>query len=483
MLDLLPSEIWSDSSIKILDPACKSWVFLREAAKRFIKWLENEFPDLQERIDHIITKQLFWIGITNLTALLSRRSLYCSKNAKFDPNDDLWKYSICTKFKTNDWNVWFDRVEHERKNWNCIHCGASQWNYERDESLESYAYKFIHSDIKEIYSLFDLDPKMKFNVIIGNPPYQLQTKKGDEKSNNRQQAIPIYNKFIEQAKKLNPQYLTMIIPSRWLQWWMWLDDFRSVMLNDKGIKILHDFWNAKECFPWVEIKWWVCYFLRDNNYSWDCYITTHDNWKSVNAYRPLLQEWHDIFIRDNRAIPILNKIQWKCEKNITEIIEWLTAFSFPTNFSDYKDSEFSDSIKIYWNKFIWYIKKDQIKTGQSLIKKYKVLLPEAIWNGWFDLPLKPIVTDNNCCCTSTYMVIGCFDKKEEAENLKTYITTSFFKYLLWLRKITQHATKKVYQFIPLQDFSKSRTDEELYKKYNLSQEEIDYIETTIKPMD
>lgn len=479
MLDLLPKEIWSDSSIKILDPACKSWVFLREAAKRFIKWLENEFPDLQERIDHIMTKQLFWIWITNLTALLSRRSLYCSKNAKFDPNDDLWKYSICTKFGTNDWNIWFDRVEHERKNGNCIHCGASQSEYERNEGLETHAYKFIHSTPEEINALFGLDPKMRFDVIIWNPPYQLNDWW------NWASASPLYNYFVQQAKKLSPKYLSMIMPARWYAWWKWLDDFRDTMLHDNRISHLVDFRNSKDCFSWVDIKWWVCYFLWDNNYKWDCIVTSYTNWeKTSELKRSLVEKDSDTFIRYNEAISILKKIQKFNEKSFSEIVSSRKPFWFATNFIDFKEKEFHNSIKIYANQKQWYVDKNLIEKNKEWIDKYKLIVPKAIWSWemWID-KIKPIKLSKNSCCTETYVVFWPFDDEFVMENVLSYTQTKFFAFMMWLRKVTQDATAKVYSFVPMQDFSKSRTDEELYKKYDLTQEEIDYIETMIKPID
>lgn len=242
MLDLLPQELFSDPNTKFLDPACKSGVFLREIAKRLITGLEPIIPDLQERIDHIFKNQLYGIAITELTSLLSRRGVYCSKY----PNS---KYSV-TQFPDAEGNIRYKRMAHKWKNGRCVYCGASQQEYDRDLSLETHAYELIHTNNPE--EIFN----MKFDVIIGNPPYQLQTA-GSVDS----QAVPIYNKFIERAIKLNPKYLSMIVPARWLNGGFGLDKFRTTMLESKQISKMHIFMDSTECFPGVDISGGICYFL------------------------------------------------------------------------------------------------------------------------------------------------------------------------------------------------------------------------------
>ena len=493
MIDLLPKELFENESTTFLDPCCKSGVFLREIMKRI---LNVKFPNyeekialindkkmnkekitnddieyekaLQNKIDWICHKQLYGISITKLTSLLSRRSLYCSKNANS-------KYSI-SRFDTDYGHIMFVDMKHTFKNGKCIYCGASESEYgeeKRGEELESHAYQFIHDD--RILEEFN----MRFDVIIGNPPYQLKT------GGAQAQAIPLYNKFVLMAKELNPNYLTMIIPSRWFTGGMGLQDFRKEMLNDRHIRIIHDYFNEKECFPGVEIKGGVCYFLWDKNVEGDCKIITHDNGVIVSKKtRPLLEADLDIFIRYNEAIDILHKIRAKKEQSLSEMISSQRPFGFPTNYSDYVQNE-SKSIntKLYGNHFVGYIQRKKVEKNVDWIDDYKVLTPKAIGSGrpgedW----IKPILADKNSVCTETYIVLGHFKNVKEANNLISYTQTKFFHFLLTLKKNTQDALQQAYFLIPMQDFSEPWSDKKLYKKYKLTKDEINYIESMIKPM-
>ena len=290
MLDMLPQELFSNPDTTFLDPATKTGVFLREIAKRLIKGLEWQIPDLQERIDHIFHKQLYGIAITELTSLLSRRGVYCSKY----PNSE---YSV-TRFDDAQGNIRFKRINHKWDKGKCIYCGAASTTYDRGEELETHAYEWIHHrNPEEIFN-------MKFDVIISNPPYQLNDGGGTGSS-----AMPIYHKFIQQAKKLKPRYISMIIPSRWFSGGKGLDEFRNDMLNDSCIREIHDFGNASDCFPGVSIEGGVCYFLWDRDKKGLCKVCTHskDEITTVSE-RPLLEKGADVFIRYNEMISIIRKV-------------------------------------------------------------------------------------------------------------------------------------------------------------------------------
>ena len=459
VLDLLPQVVWKNPKLKFLDPACKSGVFLREAAKRLMIGLEPVIEDEDVRRNHIFQNMLYGIPITELTGYIARRSVYYSKVANS-------KHSV-VKLENEQGNIVYKRGSHNYARGKCTECGAPEGVLDRGEQLENYAYQFIHKNE---------DTKMKFDVIIGNPPYQLQDA-GDSTG-----ASPIYHLFVNQAKKLDPRYISMIIPSRWFAGGKGLDEFRDQMLNDKRISHLVDFHNAADCFPGVEIKGGVCYFLWDSKYSGTCNVTPVLNGERLESSHRLLNSY-DILVRFNKAIPILEKVLARNEKKYNERMSSQKPFGFRTNFTDFESNKFKGAVEIYANKNIGWISKDKILVNQNLIKKYKVLLSGA-YNGGDAYPHqiinKPIVASNNSCCTETYIVCDYFDNVEEAKNLEAYIRTRFFRFLVWLRKISQHNPKERFSFVPMLDMNKTWTDADLYKRYDISSDEIKFIEEMVR---
>lgn len=464
VLDLLPQELFSSPTTTFLDPVSKSGVFLREIVKRLDRGLEAQMPDRRQRIDHILRKQVFGIAITELTAHLSRRSVYCSKNANSD-------YSV-TRFDTEGGNILYRPLRHTWVGGKCRYCGASQEVYDRGDQAEQYAYQFIHTD--KPHTLFN---NMKFDVIIGNPPYQLSD------GGARASAKPIYHLFVEQAKKLSPRYLLMIIPARWYAGGKGLDEFRDSMLKDDRLRYLMDYFDATDCFPGIDISGGVCYFLWDRENKGKCLVKNIRGDKVDEMHRYLSD--FSSFIRFNKAISVIEKIKGEREKNFAVQISSRKPFGIETNVRIRKEKS-DNSVFIYAYPENGYINKYNVTLNKGWTEEYKVFISYA-YGERGDFPYlvlgKPFFGDIGTCCTETYLVIGPFASKNICENVISYIKTKFFRFLVLLKKNTQHATSKVYSFVPLQDFSHPWTDAMLYKKYGLSDEEIAFIESMIRPME
>lgn len=480
MIDLLPEELFTNPNTTFLDPACKSGIFLREIAKKLLIDLKDKIPDLSERIDHILHKQLFGIAITELTSLMSRRSLYCSKY----PNG---KYSVSI-FDNIQGNIKYRNSEHTFVDGKCMFCGCSDKTFGSKvrNNLESHAYEFIHTTKPE--DLF----KMKFDVIIGNPPYQL------DDGGAQASAKPIYQLFIQQAIKLNPRFLVMITPSRWFTGGKGLDDFRNEMLHDNHIRVIHDFPNGSDCFPGVEIKGGVSYFLWNRDSKGDCEVVSHLEGKITSiSKRPLLEKNSDIFIRNNFLVSVFKKVNSHKEKSFSTIVSSMKPFGIRGDFfknpakyslpSIYEDP-ISDGITIYGlddhlKRVVRYVNKTYPLPKKSYLPDFKMFMPRNQGSGLFGETFAyPIFAGPNEACTETFVVIGTFKTKEEMNNCFTYIKTKFFRAIIGIRKNDQGNGQSVYQYVPLLDFSKPWTDKELYKRYGLTEDEISFIENNVKEM-
>jgi len=463
MLDLLPQELFTDPNTTFLDPCTKSGVFLREIVKRLIKGLESKIPNLQERIDHILQKQVFGIAITEITSLLTRRSLYCSKY----PNS---KYSIST-FSDIQGNVRFKNTQHVWKDGQCVWCGASEKEYSRENGLETHAYEFIHTTkIEEIF-------QMKFDVIIGNPPYQLSDG-GSGKS-----AKPIYQLFVEQAKRLNPRYLCMIIPSRWFTGGKGLNDFRKIMLSDQHIRQLVDFENFKDVFPGVDLAGGACYFLWDRDNQGKCLVTNYRESGSIVAERYMNE--FDVFIRQNLAVEIVKKVKRRYSVFLNSVVSSRKPFGLPTN---YEPSEEGVPCWFIQKIGLKYALKSDIDDSSHYLEKWKLLAPKAPIAGQTDFT-KPVrfyyegntrIAKPGECCTESWIILGAFESEAETISYRSYIFTKIVRFLLLQTVVSQDVTRKNFCFIPKFDYwAGTYTDDMLKTMWDISDDEWKYIDSKI----
>ncbi len=481
------ANLWADQTVKFLDPCTKSGVFLREITSRLTQGLEQEIPNLEQRVNHILTKQVFGIGITQITSLLARRSVYCSKHAKGE-------HSIAKGFATDDGNIWFKRMEHTWDGEKCKFCGAGKSVFDRAEGLETHAYAFIHTDnIKaRLAELFG--GNMQFDVIIGNPPYQLNT------DGFGTQARPIYHQFVQQAKALNPRLLCMVIPSRWFSGGMGLDEFRESMLTDNRLRSIDDYLSAADVFPGVGLKGGVCYFLWDRDNPGQCGVTTHfKDWPVSTASRPLLEMGVDVFIRFNEGLSIIKKVvtvetgsgvslELPDTKKFMKLVSSIGAFGLESTFKG-KEKKSGNDLKVYRNGGVGFISRLEILKEQAVFDKWKIFIGRAApGTGNRDtyphrIISTPFIGEPGSISSWTYMYIGPFDTKSEAESAMSYLSCRLTRFLILLHKPSQDTTRKVYTFVPTQKWSKKWTDADLYAKYKLTDSEIAFIEKVVRPMD
>lgn len=470
VLDLLPSHVWTDPNLRWLDPAAKTGVFPREITRRLMIGIVEIIPDEQTRLDHILNNMVFAFATEAITGMMTRRSLYCAKDASSTLS--------AAQLPTPNGNVWHQRVEHayDTKG-RCTECGGTSVQLEQP-GLDNRAYGFIH---KEGRNQITKEINMKFDVIVGNPPYQM-----DADGSNR--AMPIYNLFVEEAKKLKPQYIAMIMPSRWMAGGLGLGEFRSTMLNDKRISKLVDFPNAGEVFPGVEIKGGVCYFMWDASHEDECEsVLVRDGNRSDPVMRNL--GTYDVFVRETKALKILAKVQAKNKTPLSEVMSARTAFGIVSNFQGFHKTKQKGDVRFYATstrgRVEAWIPRSEALTNMEAINSWKAMVPKAGSDGGQKLPDvvlgQPWTAEKPSICTQSFLFVQT-NTKEEAESVCSYYRTRFVRFLVSLRKITQDTTRDSYLWVPQQTWDRTWTDAALYKKYGITKEEQEYIESMVKEM-
>lgn len=468
------ASLWADSKVRFLDPCTKSGVFLREITSRLVKGLAQEIPDLEERVKHILTSQVYGIGITHLTSLLARRSLYCSKHAK-------GQHSVVKSFASDSGNVWFERLEHAWVDGRCRFCSASQAALDRGVELESHAYAFIHTDDIKARVAEWLGGDMQFDVIIGNPPYQL------DDGGYGTSAAPIYQLFVEKALELDPRYAVFVTPSRWMAGGKGLDKYRERMLRDRRMRRIVDYPKLYEGFPGVKIRGGISYFLWDRSHNGPCEVQTVWDGQPTGPAVARYLDTYDILVRRNEAVPILEKVKAKKEPTLNAKVSSGKPFGFRTFFHGKPTQRgLKSPVRLFGSQRISWVKRSEVAVNTEWIDKWKVLMTAvqgtsaAVETKFLS---KPIIAGPGTACTETYLVAGCFDDETSAVRFAAYLRTRLVRFLVSLRKATQHATKDVYAFVPDLPLDREWGDTALYKRYGLTKEEIAFVESQVAEHD
>lgn len=470
MLDLLPQKVWSNPDYKWLDPCCKSGAVLREVAARLLVGLEKWQPDFTKRREHIFRNMLFGTSVTELTGQVVRRSVYCSHDASSEQS--------VVRFKHAGGNLPFVPTPHDfgedRTSTKCTVCGAPK-ELERGVNRENYAYAFIHGT----YPTKEMSD-MKFDVIVGNPPYQIND------GGHGSSATPIYHRFVDTAISLNPRYLVMITPSRWFAGGKGLDRFRERMLKDGHVRKLVDYPKLYDAFPGVKIRGGVSYFLWDREHHGPTSVATWWEGKPVGPVVERRLDEFDVFVRRNEAIPILKKVRSKPGPVLSDRVSSAKPFGFRTFFHGKKSpAKMKDPVKLYGSQNISWVERSEVTIHPEWIDEWKVLTTAvqgtsaAVETMFLS---RPLVAGPGEACTETYLVTSRFRDKESADRFAAYLRTRFVRFLVSLRKATQHATRDVYAFVPDLPMDRTWTDSALYKKYKLSADEIAFVESQVKEM-
>lgn len=334
------------------------------------------------------------------------------------------------------------------------------------------------------------EKKMEFDAVVGNPPYQESTGGGSADAVAATQAKPVFQLFVERAKDIAPHYVSMITPARWYAGGIGLNEFRAAMLHDTRLVKLVDFSNSKDCFPTVDIAGGLCYFLWDKTGKGDCIVTNHVGNEETCITRRL-DEFGDIFIRSNHAIPIIHKVMKKTDSFWDEKVQPIDAFGFPSKVRG-AELPLLNSIKLIHSQGIGYVMRYDVKKNIDLIDKYKVTIGILVpSNGEVGIdPSKgyrsitfPKILNPGEITTFSYLVIGAFDTLIEAENFKYFITRKFSRYLMRVTYSSMHISRQNFMFVPDLGLNKKWSDQQLYEYFSLSKEEISIIEKTMRSMD
>jgi site-specific DNA-methyltransferase (adenine-specific) len=372
-------------------------------------------------------------------------------------------------------------MEHTWAEGKCKFCGASQKALDRGEGLESHAYALIHTDnIKaRIAELFG--GHMQFDVIIGNPPYQL------DDGGYGTSAAPIYQLFVEKSLELDPRFAVFVTPSRWMAGGKGLDKYRERMLSDKRIRSVVDFPKLYEAFPGVKIRGGISYFLWDRDHKGPCEVQTVWDGQPTGPAVARFLDAYNILVRRNEAVPILEKVRAKSEPTLDQRVSSGKPFGLRTFFHGKPvQNGLKKPVKLFGSQKISWIERKDITVNPAWIDEWKVLMTAvqgtsaAIETKFLS---KPIIAEPGTACTETYLVAGHFDNEHKAANYAKYLRTRFVRFLVSLRKATQHATRDVYSFVPDLPVNQEWTDTKLYKRYGLSKDEVAFIESQVAEHD
>lgn len=464
MLDLLPAEVWRNPDYRWLDPFSKSGVFLREIARRLLfQGLVEWEPDFVKRREHIFRNMVFGCGITELTGMIARRTVYYSRHAAGE-------HSV-TKFDSDDGNIPFVRAEHDFDKGRCRICGAPE-DLERGEGRENYAYAFIHG----AYPTEEMGD-MKFDVIVGNPPYQI-----DSAGNTR--TMPVYQRFVEKAIELDPRYVLMITPSRWFAGGLGLDDYRQNMLASRKIRHITDFVDSTDCFPGVDIQAGVSYFLWDREYAGPALVREGKRDGVSDGVVRELDEF-DVLVRDNNAVQIVRRVLSRGEEPVSHGALSTLPFGLRSNYTP-KNKAPRHPVRVFGrDRSEIVVDRSEILANIEMIDRFKVLVPRAYGergHGPYLVLGKPFVAGPGTATTMTYAVLGCFETAREAKRFENYARTMFFRFLVLQRKATQDLIPERFAFVPALPMDRTWTDPDLYDRYDLTDDEIAFIQSQVREM-